>query len=60
MRVDPIIDGCPSFWQPVPNWGAVWRRLPDITVHDRLTAHVGRRRIELPRRLARRPMATIV
>jgi cyclase len=47
LRVDPIIDGCPPFWQPVPDWGAVWRRLPDITVHDRLTVHVGQRRIEL-------------
>jgi cyclase len=47
LRVDPVIDGCPPFWQPVPDWGAVSRRLPDITVHDRLTVHVGQRRIEL-------------
>jgi len=47
LRVDPVIDGCPPFWQPVPDWGAVTRRLPDVTVHDRLTIHVGQRRIEV-------------
>jgi cyclase len=47
LRVDPIIDGCPPFWQPVPDWGAVTRRLPDIAVHDRLTVHIGQCRIEL-------------
>jgi cyclase len=47
LRVDPVIDGCPPFWEPVPDWGAVSRRLPDITIADRLTVHVGQRRIEL-------------
>ena len=47
LRVDPVIDGCPPFWQPVPDWGAVSRRLPNITVHERLAVHVGQRRIEL-------------
>ncbi|GAA2639624.1 MBL fold metallo-hydrolase [Dactylosporangium fulvum] len=47
LRVDPVIDGCPPFWSPVPDWGGVTRRLPDVTVHDRLTVHVGRTRVEL-------------
>jgi cyclase len=47
LRVDPVIDGCPPFWQPVPDWGAVTRRLPDVTVAGHLTVHAGDRRIEL-------------
>ncbi|GIF16988.1 MBL fold metallo-hydrolase [Actinoplanes teichomyceticus] len=47
LRTDPLIDGCPPFWSPVPDWGDVERRLPDITVTDALTVHVGDRRVEL-------------
>ncbi|WP_232345094.1 MBL fold metallo-hydrolase [Actinoplanes awajinensis] len=47
LRVDPIIDGCPPFWSPVPDWGDVERRLPDVTVDDALTVHLGDRRVEL-------------
>jgi cyclase len=47
LRVDPVIDGCPPLWSPVPDWGAVTRRLPDVTVADRLTVYAGGRRIEL-------------
>ncbi len=47
LRVDPVIDGCPPFWRPVPDWGTVSRRLPDVTMSDRLTVHVGQCRIEL-------------
>jgi cyclase len=47
LRVDPVIDGCPPLWQPVPDWGAVTRRLPDITVRDRATLHVGQRRVDV-------------
>lgn len=47
LAVDPVIDGCPPFWQPVPDWGAITRRLPDIAVADRLTVHVGRFRVDL-------------
>ncbi len=47
LRTDPIIDGCPPFWSPVPDWGDVQRRLPDITVADALTVHLGDRRVEL-------------
>lgn len=47
LRVDPIIDGCPPFWSPVPDWGPVTRRLPDIAIDTALTVHVGGRRVEL-------------
>ena len=47
LRDDPVIDGCPPFWDPVPDWGPVVRRLPDITVSSSLTVHVGSRRVEL-------------
>ena len=47
LRVDPVIDGCPPLWQPVPDWGAITRRLPDVTVRDRLTIHVGQRRVDV-------------
>ncbi|GIE95449.1 MBL fold metallo-hydrolase [Paractinoplanes rishiriensis] len=57
LRVDPIIDGCPPFWQPVPDWGPVSRRLPDLTVTSDLTVHVGGRRVEVrhPGRTAHTP-----
>jgi cyclase len=47
LRVDPIIDGCPPLWDPVPDWGPVSRRLPEITVGASLTLYVGGRRVEL-------------
>jgi cyclase len=47
LRVDPIIDGCPAFWSPVPDWGPVERRLPDVTITGSTTVHVGERRVEL-------------
>jgi cyclase len=47
LRVDPIIDGCPPLWDPVPDWGPVTRRLPDIAVGAGLTLHPGGRRVEL-------------
>jgi cyclase len=47
LRADPIIDGCPPFWAPVPDWGPVRRRLPDIAVTGSTTLHVGDRRVDL-------------
>jgi cyclase len=47
LRVDPVIHGCPPFWDPVPDWGPVQRRLPDVTVSASLTMHVGGRRVDL-------------
>ena len=42
-----IIDGCPPIWSPVPDWGAVSRRLPTVTVSDQVTLFAGERRIEV-------------
>ena len=47
LRVDPIIDGCPPAWDPVPDWGAVTRRVPTIVTRSDLTVHTGDRRIDL-------------
>ncbi|MQA32117.1 MBL fold metallo-hydrolase [Modestobacter roseus] len=47
LRVDPVIDGCPPFWAPVPDWGPVQRRLPDVAVTAATTVHVGGRAVQL-------------
>lgn len=47
ILADTVIDGCPPFWQPVPDWGQVTRRAPDLTFRTTLTLHAGGRRIEL-------------
>jgi cyclase len=47
LRADPVIDGCPPLWSPIPDWGPVTRRLPDLTVDSALTVHVGDRRVEV-------------
>lgn len=44
---DIIIDGCPAFWAPVPDWGNVTKRVPDVTTSSALTAYSGSRRVEL-------------
>jgi len=47
LLADPIIDGCPPVWSPVPDWGAVTRRVPSIAVRDSVTVYNGTRRIDL-------------
>ncbi len=47
LRLDPVIDGCPPVWNPVPDWGPVTRRLPDIAVDSALTVHLGDRQVQL-------------
>jgi len=32
LLADPVIDGCPPFWDPVPDWGNVTRRPPTLTI----------------------------
>ncbi|MFE6387007.1 MULTISPECIES: MBL fold metallo-hydrolase [Nocardiopsis] len=44
---DPILDACPPFWSPLPDWGGVTRRLPSIVFDRELTVHTGGRRVEL-------------
>lgn len=47
LAVDPVIEACPPVWQPVPDWGAPRRRLPDVTIAHGATVHVGDRVVEL-------------
>ncbi len=44
---DPIIDGCPPFWSPVPDWGKVTRRVADAVFRTEMTVFSGRRRVDL-------------
>lgn len=39
LLADPVINGCPPFWAPVPDWGNVTRRLPALTTSTELTLH---------------------
>jgi cyclase len=45
LAADPVIDGCPPFWEPVPDWGEVERRLPDVTIADSAVVHLGSRAV---------------
>jgi cyclase len=47
LLVDPVIDGCPPAWEPVPEWGNVTRRVPSIVVRADLTVFTGTRRVDL-------------
>ena len=47
LLADTIIDGCPPVWEPVPEWGAVTRRVPDVVVRTDLTVFAGSRRVDL-------------
>lgn len=47
LLADPMIDGCPPFWEPLPDWGPVTRRVPDVVLRSELTLYTGERRVEL-------------
>ncbi|CAN5900164.1 MBL fold metallo-hydrolase [soil metagenome] len=47
LAEDFIIDGCPAFWEPIPDWGDVTRRLPDVALRSSVTLHTGDRGVEL-------------
>lgn len=47
LLVDRVIDGCPPIWSPVPDWGDVARRVPNIVTRGDLTVFTGDRRIDL-------------
>jgi len=47
LLADPIIDGCPPAWEPVPVWGDVTRRVPTVTVRSELALHSGDRFVQL-------------
>jgi cyclase len=47
LLADPLIDSCPPFWDPVPDWGNVTRRAPSLTTSGQLTLHCGSQRVEV-------------
>jgi cyclase len=47
LLADPVIDGCPPFWEPVPDWGNVTRRPPTVTISTDLTLHCGSIQVRL-------------
>lgn len=47
LLADPVIDGCPPAWDPVPDWGGVTRRVPDLVTAGSLTVHLGDRRVDV-------------
>ena len=47
LLADPVIDGCPPIWDPVPDWGPVTRRVPNIVTRSDLAVFTGNRRVDL-------------
>ena len=47
LLADPVIDGCPPFWEPVPDWGRITRRPPSVTIRTDLTLHCGDNQVRL-------------
>lgn len=47
LAADIVIEGCPPLWEPVPDWGPVTRRLPEVTVEGPSRVHLGDRVVEL-------------
>lgn len=47
LLADPVIDGCPPAWDPVPDWGPVTRRVPNVVTRTDLTVFTGDRRVDL-------------
>ncbi|MBS1849115.1 MAG: MBL fold metallo-hydrolase [Actinobacteria bacterium] len=47
LAVDAVIEACPPLWQPVPDWGAESRRLPDVTITADTVVHLGARAIQV-------------
>ena len=47
LLADPLIEGCPPIWEPVPDWGRVTRRVPTVALRSDLTLYAGDRRVEL-------------
>lgn len=47
LAVDFVIDECPPIWEPVPDWEAEHRRLPDVTLTGDTTVHLDERTIEV-------------
>lgn len=41
LATDPVFDECPPLWEPVPDWGDVTRRVPEVGVTSSLTVDLG-------------------
>lgn len=50
LATDPVLDECPPLWEPVPSWGDVTRRVPDVGVDGGLRIDLGHHdvRVEHP------------
>ncbi|MET9670303.1 MBL fold metallo-hydrolase [Streptomyces sp. NPDC006475] len=46
VREDTLLDDCPPIWSPMPDWGNVTRRPPNLITGDTLTLHHGGLQIE--------------
>jgi cyclase len=47
LAQNTIIDQCPPYWSPTPDWGDVRKRLPALTYDDRLVLHSGTREVHV-------------
>jgi cyclase len=47
LLADPVIDGCPPIWEPVPQWGDVTRRVPNVVTRSNVSVFTGTRRVDL-------------
>lgn len=41
LAVDPVFDECPPLWDPVPTWGNVTRRVPDVGIATSMRIDLG-------------------
>jgi cyclase len=47
LLADPLMESCPPVWSPVPDWGRVVKRAPDVVLRNDVTVFNGSRRIDL-------------
>jgi cyclase len=47
LATDTVIDDPPAVWTPVPDWGAIRKRLPTLTFSRGLTLHLAGRTAEI-------------
>lgn len=41
LATDPVLDECPPLWEPVPDWGDVTRRVPEVGIDSSMTIELG-------------------
>ncbi|MFE1935181.1 MBL fold metallo-hydrolase [Streptomyces sp. NPDC059474] len=47
LERDTLLESCPPLWTPLPVWGNVTKRLPNVIVHERLDIVAGDVRVQL-------------